>query len=63
VGGPVAGLVLEAIGLVGAHSTAISAGTSVLRLVKLIEVVRPKLSPEQQTEADAAVREARTYCD
>ena len=59
IGGPIGGLILEAIGLFGAGRKVVTAGSVVLRLVRLIERVKGRLDPADQKEADEAIAEAR----
>ena len=59
IGGPIGGLILEAIGLFGTGRKVITAWSVIIRLVKLIEKVRAKLDPADQKEADEAIAEAR----
>ena len=59
VGGPIGCLVLEAIGMLGTGRKVFTAGSVIVRLVKLIEKVKGKLDPADQKEADEAITEAR----
>ena len=59
IAGPLGGLALEAIGLLGTRRKVVTAGSTIMRLVKLIERVKAKLDPADQKEADEAIAEAR----
>lgn len=59
IGGPIGGLVLEAIGLLGTGKKVVTAGSVIVRLVKLIERVKGKLDAADQREADEVIAEAR----
>ena len=59
IGGPIGGLVLEAIGMLGTGRKVLTAGSVIVRLVKLIEKVKAKLDPSDQKEADEAIADAR----
>ena len=59
IGGPIGGLVLEAIGLFGTGRKIVTAGSVIIRLVKLIERIKGRLDPADQKEADEAIAEAR----
>jgi len=57
--GPIAGLVLEAVGLWGTTRKAADAGGGALRLVQLIERVKGKLDAAEQKEANEAIQDAQ----
>jgi hypothetical protein len=57
--GPIGGLALEAIGIMGTARKVATAGSTTLRLVTLIERVKGKLDASEQKEAEAAIQEAR----
>jgi hypothetical protein len=59
IGGPIGGLLLEGIGMLGTGRKVLTAGSVVVRLVKLIEKVKGKLDPADQKEADEAIADAR----
>jgi hypothetical protein len=59
IGGPIGGLVLEAVSIWGTGRKVVTAGSAIVRLVKLIEKVKAKLDPSDQIEADEAIAEAR----
>ncbi len=59
IAGPIGGLALEAIGLLGTRHKVVTAGSALVRLVQLIERVKSKLDPADQKEADEAIAEAR----
>ena len=59
IGGPIGGLLLEAIGLWGTGRKFVTAGSAIVRLVKLIERVKGKLDPAEQKEANEAIEHAQ----
>lgn len=59
IGGPIGGVVLEAIGILGTGRKVVTAGSAIVRLVKLIEKVKDKLDSTDQKEADEAIAEAQ----
>ncbi len=59
IGGPLGGLLLEAIGLWGTGQKVVTAGSAIVRLVKLIERVKGKLDPAEQKEANEAIEHAQ----
>jgi hypothetical protein len=59
IAGPIGGLALEAIGIMGTARKVATAGSATLGLVTLIERVKGKLDASEQKEAEAAIQEAR----